>query len=121
QAAVKRIRKPKTDEQRAQAGSPHKPGTYGREVMNDFLFDTRLDPTQRIILQMFASYVYFGRDTAWPSQQSVADASGFSLRTVAQAVKRGKELGYIRVTPPTSARGSNTYEFVGVVRIKTQK
>jgi DNA-binding transcriptional regulator YhcF (GntR family) len=57
--------------------------------------DRTLSPKAKIIYEQLLSYMWFQSDHCWPSQQTLADATGYSRRTVIRACKELYERGYI--------------------------
>ncbi len=59
------------------------------------LQDRSLSPKAKIVYEQLLSYMWFHSDHCWPSQQTLADATGYSRRTVIRACKELYERGYI--------------------------
>jgi biotin operon repressor len=57
--------------------------------------DRTLSPKAKIIYEQLLSYMWLHSDHCWPSQQTLADATGYSRRTVIRACKELYERGYI--------------------------
>ncbi len=57
--------------------------------------DRTLSPKAKIVYEQLLSYMWFQSDHCWPSQQTLADATGYSRRSVIRACKELYERGYI--------------------------
>ena len=54
-----------------------------------------LVPAAKLVLHALQDYQMQKRGTAWPGRQTLADECGLSTRTVASALKSGREKGFI--------------------------
>lgn len=54
-----------------------------------------LVPAAKLVLHALQDYQMQKRGTAWPGRQTLADECGLSMRTVASALKSGREAGFI--------------------------
>ncbi len=57
--------------------------------------DATLSPRAKIIYEQLLSYMWFKSDHCWPSQQTLAEATGYSRRTVIRALQDLYNRGYI--------------------------
>jgi DNA-binding transcriptional ArsR family regulator len=57
--------------------------------------DSTLSQKCKIVYEQLLSYMWFGSDTCWPSQETIAKATGYSRRTVIRALNELYERGYI--------------------------
>ena len=54
-----------------------------------------LVPAAKLVLHALQDYQMQKRGTAWPGRQTLADECGLCVRTVASALKKGREAGFI--------------------------
>ena len=57
--------------------------------------DPTLSPKAKIIYEQLLAHMWFSTDRCYPSQQTLADETGYSRRTVIRACKELYERGYI--------------------------
>src|SRR5450755_269454 len=57
--------------------------------------DSTLSQKCKIVYEQLLSYMWFGSDTCWPSQETIAKATGYSRRTVIRALNELYERSYI--------------------------
>jgi DNA-binding transcriptional regulator YhcF (GntR family) len=57
--------------------------------------DLSLSPKAKIVYEQLLAHMWFSTDRCYPSQQTLADETGYSRRTVIRACKELYERGYI--------------------------
>ncbi len=85
--------------------------TPGYSQMPDLVRqDKTLSPKAKIIYGQLLSYMWFKSDRCWPSQQTLADTTGYSRRTVIRACAELYERGYVEKW--RRGQGLTNYYFV---------
>lgn len=65
------------------------------QVPDEIWHDSTLSPRAKIVYKALLSFMWFKTDKCWPSQETLAAATGYSVRTVIRALKDLYERGYI--------------------------
>jgi hypothetical protein len=84
-----------------------------RKLLEDERRVGNLTPARRDVLRGLLAF--FGVEGLWPSDQTVADLTGYSRSTVWRARRDAKDLGLLRWSPrrnPSGRQGSNAYEVI---------
>jgi hypothetical protein len=74
--------------------------------------DKTLKARAKIILVMLAKYSNNDTNMCWPSQQTLSDDSGLSVRSIGYAIKELVNSGYIMVTNRGKMNLSSVYELI---------
>ncbi len=72
--------------------------------------DRNLSPKAKIIYEQLLAHMWFSTDRCYPSQQTLADETGYSRRTVIRACKELYECGYIEKW--RRGQGHTNYYFI---------
>jgi ribosomal protein L13E len=72
--------------------------------------DPTLSPKAKLVYEQLLDFMWFQSDRCWPSQQTIADALGYSRRTVIRACNELYERGYIEKW--RRGRGFTNYYFI---------
>jgi hypothetical protein len=72
--------------------------------------DRNLSPKAKIIYEQLLAHMWFSTDRCYPSQQTLADETGYSRRTVIRACKELYERGYIEKW--RRGQGHSNYYFI---------
>lgn len=86
--------------------------------------DSTLSPRAKIVYEQLLSYMWFKSDRCWPSQQTLAEATGYSRRTIIRALQDLYNRGYIekwrRGLGKTNCYFINPISFVRSFRVAEQ-
>src|SRR5512135_3793497 len=72
--------------------------------------DPTLSPKAKIVYEQLLAHMWFSTDRCYPSQQTLADETGYSRRTVIRACKELYERGYIEKL--RRGQGHTNYYFI---------
>jgi DNA-binding transcriptional regulator YhcF (GntR family) len=72
--------------------------------------DPTLSPKAKIVYEQLLAHMWFSTDRCYPSQQTLADETGYSRRTVIRACKELYERGYIEKW--RRGQGHSNYYFI---------
>jgi DNA-binding transcriptional regulator YhcF (GntR family) len=72
--------------------------------------DPNLSPKAKIVYEQLLAHMWFSTDRCYPSQQTLADETGYSRRTVIRACKELYERGYIEKW--RRGQGHSNYYFI---------
>lgn len=65
------------------------------QMPNEVRHDPTISAKAKILYEQLLSYMWFKSDRCWPSQATLAEATGYSRRTVIRALNELYERGYI--------------------------
>jgi Helix-turn-helix domain len=83
-------------------------------VWRDAIRESELDPTARHVAHVLSTWMN-GRGVCWPGRETIAEGTGYSVRTVERAVARLERDDWLRVERGVGQRSNRYFALLPVV------